>query len=184
MVMKSNAVIGHTVDLENARITFTVLGAGEVVLDVGKVHEENMTNAAYHGLVQRVSDAAAMSRARADGTMIPREELAKAKLAAMKELVEHYESGTAQWARVREGGTGFGQSVTLLAIAKVRGLEFAEAERLVGDYAKVKFAGDMKKTLAFFRTSGSVAEEIARMRAAAVKVNVDADAELEKLKAE
>lgn len=108
--MKANSIIatdwtqldlGQTLPGFNpAIITFTVKGAGQVTLDMSKVHVDNVAHAAVHGFIQRVSDAAAISRD--DKTGLPASPAYK--LEAMKRLVAHYESGTPEWSRVREAG--------------------------------------------------------------------------------
>ena len=67
-----------------------------------------------HGLKQRVSDAAALSRNATTGKSATPEE----KRVAMSELIEHYNSGTADWNRARRAGaraTRDSDAVMLLA---------------------------------------------------------------------
>jgi len=113
---KSNSVITHEVmgDGTSARISFNVKDAGTVTLDVGNVSSDIYNRAALHGLIQRVSDAAAISRDPATGKPATPAD----KLAAMKAIVDHYNSGTSEWSRRREGGGGETGGLLYLALAR------------------------------------------------------------------
>lgn len=94
---KANSVITH--QLNGSLLTFMVKDSGNVVLDMSKLHSDVLNRAAVHGMIQRISDAAALSRDADTGKpALPGE-----KLAAMRELVDHYMSGTAEWSRRRAG---------------------------------------------------------------------------------
>lgn len=97
---KSNSVITH--EVVGQLISFNVREAGSITLDLGKVANANRERAEVHGFIQRISDAAAISRDPLTGKPASPTE----KLEAMRELVEHYESGSAEWSRRREGGMG------------------------------------------------------------------------------
>lgn len=94
-------------DFSNVHLKFEVKDAGSVTLDLAKLSSEVIAYACAHGLKQRIADAAALSRGE-DGKPATGE----ARLAAMKELVEHYETGTTEWNRKRAGG-GAGPSADL-----------------------------------------------------------------------
>lgn len=174
MKPKSNSVV--TVQQDGARLTFDVRGAGVFVFDTAKVHADNMAKAAMHGWKQRLSDAAALSRNADNGQPASPAE----KLAAIQSLGNWYMEGGAEWARV--GGGGGGLSITIEAIAAIKGVEYDAAEGYVADFAKRKFEGDTKKALAFLREGKRVAEKIAELRAArAPAPKVDADNALDEL---
>lgn len=97
--LKSNSIITHTVDDEGSAITFHVRGAGDVTLRLDALHAAIMNRAAVHGLIQRISDAAALSRDSETGQPATPQD----KLEAMARLVAHYMSGTDQWSRVAAG---------------------------------------------------------------------------------
>lgn len=94
---RANSII-QTQVMPDDVIRFVVAGAGELALDMAKLHGDNQRHAAIHGMIQRISDAAAISRDPKTGRPATPEE----KLEAMRRLVEHYESGAAEWSRVRE----------------------------------------------------------------------------------
>ena len=94
---KSNSVVTHQVD-DNG-ITFNVIGAGSVRLDFDKVSEPNQKRAMIHGMIQRISDRAAIGRDPETGKSATPAE----KLAAMTTLVDHYHSGTSEWSMVTRG---------------------------------------------------------------------------------
>lgn len=97
---KANSVITTDLIAAGNGIIFRVAGAGEVVLDLNLVHADAKARAMVHGFIQRVSDAAALSRDEETGLPATPAD----KLAAMAALVEHYSSGTSEWSRKREGG--------------------------------------------------------------------------------
>lgn len=94
---KSNSVISYGEDGDV--LVFTVLGAGEVRLDMSKVHPDIVTEAAFYGMKQRIADAAAIPFAK-NGRYATAEE----KHAAMSRLAAYYESGASEWRRVSEAG--------------------------------------------------------------------------------
>jgi hypothetical protein len=99
---KSNTVITHA--LTAAGIVFTVGDAGTVAFDYRKAGASNREQAEVHGWVQRISDAAAMSRTDEDGKIVPEKERNTLKLARMRALAAFYEEGGDEWSRVGVGG--------------------------------------------------------------------------------
>lgn len=97
---KSNSVITHS--LEGSVLTFHVVGVGELELDLSALAPTIYERAAVHGMVQRIADAAALSRNPVTGKPAS----AKDKFKAMRELVEYYSTGTTEWKRARVGGSG------------------------------------------------------------------------------
>ena len=104
---KSNSVITH--ELKGSTIVFTVTGVASLELDMGKVASSIYERAAIHGLIQRISDAAAISRNTETG--LPADPTDKYE--AMKVLVEHYNSGAEEW-RITKSSTGSGENGGLL----------------------------------------------------------------------
>lgn len=94
---KSNSVITHRVD--GPVIVFSVIGVGEIELNTENLHTDVAARAAIHGMIQRISDAAAIPRDPETGKSATPQE----KYDAMAALVAHYESGTAEWSRVGQG---------------------------------------------------------------------------------
>jgi hypothetical protein len=88
---KTNSTITHR--MVDGRVEFTVLGAGVLVFNPDKVSAENRARAMMHGFVQRISDRAALSR----NTETGKPATAEDKLARMRQMVEHLESGTTEW---------------------------------------------------------------------------------------
>lgn len=113
---KSNSVI--TTELvetpaDGQVIVFKVKDAGETKLPLLLLNEKLKQRAMVHGLVQKVSDAAALSRDSKTGKSAS----AQDKLAAMVKVVEHLTSGTEEWNLKREGGGGPGAETQLLVKA-------------------------------------------------------------------
>lgn len=92
---RANWTIAHKIEGES--IMFSVKGAGTLVLDTRKLSEGNKLRAMLHGMVQRVSDAAAMARDSKTGASATPQE----KFEAMSRLVEHYASGSGEWSPAR-----------------------------------------------------------------------------------
>jgi hypothetical protein len=101
----STRVISHQID--ETGVTFVVREVGTLRLSFANLSGAVRDRALAHGLVQRVSDAAAKSRDAVSG----KAQSPEVKFAAMKELVDHYMSGTESWALGRESE---GQNVGLL----------------------------------------------------------------------
>lgn len=163
MKPKSNSVV--TVTQEGDLIHFDVKDAGRVTLDTSKLSDECKAYAMFHGLKQRGSDAAALSRDDVSGKTAPASE----KKAAIEKVVNHLMTGTKEWAMTGQGGGG--KSITIEAIAAIKGVTYEEAEAFVEKFAKdhltdgkPTFGGDTKKALAFLREGKRVAEKIDEIR--------------------
>lgn len=168
---------------EGGKIAVMVQGAGVVTLDPAKISDANKAYAMFHGLKQRMVDAAALSRDPANGAAASPAD----KMAAIQAIVEHLESGSAEWSRVGSGGGG--KSITIEAIAQIKGVKYDVAEEYVAEFAKTgkdgkgnAFDGDTKKALAFLRDGKRVREAIEAIRASRTTApKVDADAALDEL---
>lgn len=88
---KANSIVTHT--LAGDTLTFTVKDAGTLTLDMTRIHADLMRYAAIHGLIQRVSDGAAISRNPETGLPATPAD----KHARMARIIAHLESGTAEW---------------------------------------------------------------------------------------
>jgi hypothetical protein len=167
---KANSVITHRVSEDGKVITFVVLGAGEVNLDTTKLHDAIKERAAVHGLIQRGSDRAAIGRDSETGASATPEE----KRASIQAWVDHVESGTAEW-RMTGTGEGGGKSLTIEAIAQVKGISYEAAEAEVVKFAE-KRNESTKAILAFLRKGEKVMramEAIRARRQGAPKVDAD-----------
>lgn len=174
MKPKSNSVV--MVEQTETGIAVNVLGAGSVTFDPTKAHQSNRIHAEFHGWKQRLADAAAMSRDDETGKPASPAD----KLAAIQALIEHYESGSAEWSRV--GGGGGGKSLTIEAIARVKNLTYEEAQSQVVAFAEKRYEGDTKKALAYLRTGQRVAREMEVIRAERTpEPKIDADNALQEL---
>lgn len=155
--MKANQTIKATINKEASTITFTVKDAGEVVLDLGKVHADNLAYAALHGFKQRLADAAAMSCDTATGRSATPQE----KYEAIKRLADHYMAGGAEWNVAREGGVGGGRvSYLAEALAQVKGLDVGAVrewlkERTAAEKAALENVPEVKAIIDARRAKGS-----------------------------
>jgi hypothetical protein len=90
---KSNSLVTHAFNAQAGTLTFNVLNAGSLTLDLSAISQANRDRAMVHGFVQRIVDAAAISRNTDTGLPASPSE----KLAAMERVVAHYASGTEDW---------------------------------------------------------------------------------------
>src|SRR5271170_4056415 len=129
---KSNSVITHSLS-ESGDITFYVKGAGEFTLSLASVSAENAAKAMRHGFVQRIADAAAMSRNTTTGQAASPAD----KMAAMRRLADHYMSGSVDWSPARaEGKAGGLDQVILAAVVEATGKTTEEVRAMVAKGAE------------------------------------------------
>lgn len=116
---KSNSVITHELvpgrTVGDACIIFSVVNIGDIKLEISALSESNQERAMIHGMIQRISDAAAIPRDTTTGKSATPQE----KFDAMAKLVAHYESGTSEWSRVRESGEGNSGGLLLAALTRL-----------------------------------------------------------------
>src|SRR5258708_5568542 len=105
---KSNGVIGHSLTGNfgpeghySGAMVFTVEGVGTFGIEMNRLNPEINEQAAIHGLVQKVSDRAAIGRDPETGASASPVE----KFAAMKECADRLMAG-GPWNAVPTGGTG------------------------------------------------------------------------------
>lgn len=180
--LKDNQQIAPEIAADGSRVTFHVRGMEPLTLDMAKLHPDILARAAAVGMAQvRIIDAAAVGRTDADGMIIPQADLLAEKRRRMAALIEHYESGTAEWSRRREGGAGGAiAGITLRAVAEVQGVT-PEVMRVRIDELAEKRGIEAKALLRKLATSTAVAAKIAEMKAAAAKGGADVDSLLGEL---
>lgn len=93
MARNAEGTLEDTVSPYPDVIRFVVAGDGMLDLDLRKVHPDNAARATLHGFVQKVSDRAAKKCDPKTGRPAPVGE----KFQAMRTLVEHLNSGSADW---------------------------------------------------------------------------------------
>lgn len=152
---KSNSVI--TTQVDGNVIIFKVKDTGEAMLDVTKISPQVSQRAMLHGLIQRVSDRAAISRNAETG--LPASPVDK--LSAMRGLCEFYETGTEQWAMERSGGVGGPSNDTLLLVKALRELYPSRTEEQLSEWLKKRSKADKAALMA----SESIKPIVERLRA-------------------
>lgn len=120
---RANWTIAH--EVQGTMIRWQVKGAGTLALDLSKCSEKVRERAAVHGMVQRVSDAAAMARNSKTGASASPQE----KFEAMSRLVEHYQSGAEGWSPTRAEGGARGVKVNPQKALLVRALSIHAPEK-------------------------------------------------------
>lgn len=103
--MKSNQMVEPTIADDFSSVRFDVKGMSTLTLDMGKLHADIVRRAACVGMAQvRIVDAAAVSRTDKSGKLRTEAEMIALKHERMSALIEHYETGTADWSRVKATG--------------------------------------------------------------------------------
>lgn len=122
---RKNALI--SVAYDNGVLTFTVGNAGSFGIDTNALAADISEKARIHGLVQKVSDAAAMPKSEFKGKSA--DEIATMKFNAMKSVRDNLTGDDPQWSKRRGDGTG-----------PVAGIIYRAYEEFVLDRAKAKKA--------------------------------------------
>lgn len=97
---RKNALITATVG-DNGALSFTVGNAGSFTLDPATLADDIRSRAMLHGLVQKVSDAAAIAKSELTGDAAKD---AATKLAAMQSVAERLTNG--EWSKRSGDGSG------------------------------------------------------------------------------
>lgn len=166
---RANSIISTRGDAGG--ITFIVYGIGELRVDYADLSPEVKAHAMFHGLKQRITDAAALERDPVTGKSATAQE----KFDEMARLVAHYRTGTAEWNTRRAAGDG-GESreggITLRALANVQKTDAGTMREKIARMAE-KQGVSTRAILAKLATQTAVAAEIARLRAQTVAVDAD-----------
>jgi hypothetical protein len=165
---RSNSIISTRVDATG--VVFSVADVGELSLLFGELSEAVKQRAMAHGLIQRVCDAAALSRNPDTGKSATPQD----KYNAMRDIVAHYRTGTVEWALRRAGGTGETREtgITLRALALVQNVDIATMRERVDRLAE-KQGVTTRAILAKISQQPAVATKIAELRAQTVSVDAD-----------
>ncbi len=172
--MKDNQQIKPVVSEDFSKVTFEMRGMADLVLDMSKLHPDIIKRAACVGMAQvRIIDAAAVSRADADGNVRSAGEMLTLKRERMEALVAHYTTGTSEWSQKRAaggGGTKDTSGITLQAMLRVwpdkdcEGLAFK---------LETKRGISRKEAYAEFAKTKEVAAAIAAIKAERATVSAD-----------
>ena len=90
-------------------VTFTAASGDFAIIHLARLHPDNRAYAALHGLKQKCGDAAALGMGTSDA----------AKLDAIRGVIAHLESGSADW-NMRGGGADSAVFEALLAAGLVK----------------------------------------------------------------
>lgn len=170
---KKNSIIAVAHD--NNVLSFTVADAGTITLDLAKLADEIRDRAMLHGLVQKVSDAAAIPKVDlpTDAT-----EAAKAKYEAMQAVAERLLAG--EWSKRSGDGTGPVAGVIFRAFAEFVANAAAAKKRPVPSETEIRAVYDAKDRAGqlALRNVPEIATIIERMKSerganAAKSVDVD-----------
>jgi hypothetical protein len=160
---KVNSTITHAV--VDGKLEFTILGAGKIVFDPNKVSAANRARAMVHGFIQRISDGGAVSRADAEGRIIPAEQLAAARFERMSAITAHLESGSDDWNIRAPAARGVDAGLTIRAMIRAGLAADVDAANGLVDRLATKRDVDRAAALRVWATSDKVAKAIAEIRA-------------------
>lgn len=177
---KTTSVITTKWDEAAQTITFSVLGIEDqpLVIAMKNVSVPVAARAMRHGIVQRVSDAAALSRNTENGAKASPTD----KHAAMKRLVDHINSGSDDWSPARDAAGPGLDAIVLAAIGEVLKKD-EEAVRAFVAAGATKHGVTQRAYLARLADGKAVRPIVDRMRAAQAS-EVDPDAELDAMMAD
>ncbi len=159
---KSNSVVTSKVSEDGRTIDITVLGAGVLTLLLDGIHADNKARAMCMGLVSRVVDKAALPCDPTTGKPATPE----MKFEAMRPIVEHLNSGSADWSPERAKGAGRPKSdgfdpILIAAVCEATGWDEAKLR----EHIKSKAGGKDVAYLAALGGSRKVSPIVERMRA-------------------
>ena len=127
--------IKTTIDTSARTITFTPSTGTPYVFDVAKMHPDMREYAILHGMKQRLGDNAALSTK--DGVKPTDED----KMAAIRSLGSHYESGSAEWnTRTAGAPRAVVGGIVLRAVAAIQEVTVEEMR------ARIKTLAERKQT--------------------------------------
>lgn len=141
--LRAMEIVMKKVINEQARtITFTfdaASGLEPVTFTAGKASTECQDYAILHGFAARIGDNAAIAKSKENGFTVTE----AMRRAAILEMVEHYESGSAQW-NTRTPGAGRQpvQNATIAAIAAKLGISYEAAQTKVAEQFLAELAGE------------------------------------------
>ena len=161
---KSNSIITH--EVAGPDITFKFRGRILGHLSLERMSRECKERAMIHGILQRVGDGGAVERMdKATGTIRTDAEMDAIKQARIVALIEHYNSGTADWNLVRAAGGGIDNTgLTIEAISRVYGWDIPTVEAKVTTMAEKKGI-ERKAMLATYGNIPDVAAMIGTIKA-------------------
>lgn len=177
--MRKNSIINVTAD-DNNVLTFSVGNAGTFTVDVPSLADDIRNRAMLHGIVQKVSDAAAIAKAELTGDA---DKDAATKLAAMSAVAERLANG--DWSKRSGDGSGPVQGIIyrafeeyVLATAKAKKAKVTP-EQIRAVYDKKSRAEQL--ALRNIPEVAKIMERIRSERGAAASKSVDTDALLGEL---
>jgi hypothetical protein len=110
-------------------VTFTFEdGVAPVSFDCNLLSRENAEYAVPFAMGHRLGDNAAIQKSKENNFIVTE----AMRRAAIVELIEHYQSGTADWSPKAKAKAA-PQNATILAIAAKRGCTYAEAEAYIAE---------------------------------------------------
>ena len=170
---KKNSII--TVDVTDNGLTFIVNGAGDFTLTFSSLTDDLRHKALIHGLVQKISDAAAIAKADLPADPV---EAAKVKFEAMKAVADRLAEG--DWSKRAGDGSGPVAGIIFRAFAEFVANAAKAKKRPAPSEAEIRAVYDVKDRAGqlALRNVPEIAAIIERMKSerggAAAKVDASA----------
>jgi len=171
--MRDKQQIKPVVSEDFSKVTFEMRGMQDLVLDMTKLHTDIIKRAACVGMAQvRIIDAAAVSRADADGNVRSAGEMLTLKRERMEALVAHYMTGTDEWAQKRAGG-GAAKDTSGITLQAMRRVWSDKACEALAFRMAQKRGISRREAYAVFAQTKEVAAAIAAIKAERATVSAD-----------
>ena len=149
---RKNAIV--SVELENGNPIFTVAGEGSFSLDLSNLSDEIRNRAMLHGIVQKISDGAALGKDATPGD----------KFVNMKAIADRLADG--DWSKSRGEGAGPVAGIIFRAFREYVEIMAAKRKKPIPSEAEIRAVYDAKDRAGqlALRTVPEIAEIIGRMK--------------------
>jgi hypothetical protein len=118
--MKSNQTVEYIASLAARTVTARMTGKADIVVSVSNMHAANVEFGLLFGIQSRLSNAAAIDKAdKKTGIVRSAQEVIDLRHAALQQIADHLNSGSADWDVARAGGGVDNSGLTMEAIARV-----------------------------------------------------------------
>ena len=149
---RKNAIV--SVELDNGNPIFTVAGEGSFSLDLSGLSDEIRNRAMLHGIVQKISDGAALGKDATPGD----------KFVNMKAIADRLADG--EWSKSRGEGSGSVAGISFRAFREYVETMAAKRKKPIPSEAEIRAVYDAKDRAGqlALRTVPEIAEIIERMK--------------------
>lgn len=177
---RENAVFEASIDVKNKNVEIRHIRTGETFTIYGeKVSHENQIYGMLHGWKQRAVDNTAVERKAKDGHIRTDAEMDALRVAGLRQMVEHLNSGSKEWT-VREPGKGaarkpvFDLELVIRAAMALTGKDYATIRGHIERRAKTASTTMAAIVEAWVGQDARLGAKVAEMRVAAADASLSA----------